>query len=134
MRTTATMRTTPAAGIPSSSRVVDDHVERAAVVGDTFDCLDDLVLRCQQERHGVEVGRSAPRGVADPAGARDDCACLAENAAEQDHHDRRDDEQQHEVADPPERHRGLLSATTAALLAMPGSALRMMSNCALIAL
>ena len=43
-------------------------------------------------------------------------------------------DEQHDVADPPERHRGLLSATIAALRAMPGSAPRMTSNCALIAL
>ena len=47
--------------------------------------------------------------------------------------DREDDDEEHDVADPPERHRGLRSATMAALRAMPGSAPRMTSNCALIA-
>src|SRR5262249_53900121 len=64
----------------------------------------------------------------------DDRARLLEHAAEQDGDDRRDDEDQDHVADPVERHRGRLSATSAAFFAMPGSALRMMSNCALIAL
>ena len=57
-----------------------------------------------------------------------------EHAAQQVHDDRQDDEQQDDVSDPPEGHRGLLSATTAALLAIPGSAPRMTSNWALIAL
>ena len=73
--------TTPAAGIvcPPSARVVDDHVERAAVVGDRLDRLLDLLLRGQQQRHRVEVlgpGRGARR---DPVDAGDDR--LARSAA-----------------------------------------------------
>src|SRR6185436_12193069 len=49
-------------------------------------------------------------------------------------HDRHDDDQQDDVADPPDGHEGLLSATMAAFAAMPGSAPRIVSNWALIAL
>src|SRR6185503_9978539 len=55
-----------------------------------------------------------------------------EHALEQEDHDRQHDERDDDGDDP--GHRGLLSATMAALAPMPGSADRMMSNCALIAL
>src|SRR4051794_27073079 len=73
------------------------------------------------------------RGSGDPVDARDDRLRLAEHAVEQVDHDRQDDREEHDVADPPERHDGLLWATIAALAAMPGSAPRIVSNCALIA-
>src|SRR6202044_664628 len=57
-----------------------------------------------------------------------------EHAAEQVDDHWENHQQQDGVSDPPEDHRGLLSATIAALLAIPGRAPRMMSNCALIAL
>src|SRR4029077_15408000 len=65
--------------------------------------------------------------------AGDDAPGGGEDAVEQIDDDRHDDEQQHDVPDPPEDHRGLRSATTAAFLAIPGSAPRMTSNWALIA-
>src|SRR4029077_3262357 len=65
--------------------------------------------------------------------ARDDAPRSVEHAAEQVDDDRHDDDEQDDVSDPPEDHRGLLSATTAALRAIPGSAPRITSNCPLIA-
>src|SRR2546421_84705 len=55
IRTTATIMTTPAAGIVPPSRVVDDPVERAAVVGGRLDRPDDLLLGGQEQRDGVQV-------------------------------------------------------------------------------
>src|SRR4029453_19488392 len=88
----------------------------------------------EQERRGVEVLRPRARGVPDLAEARDDAFGLLQDAVEQVDDHRQDHREQHNVADPPEGHCGLLSATIAALEAMPGSAPRMMSNWALIAL
>src|SRR5918994_4169713 len=127
------MVTTPAAGMSGLLSVVEDHVERAAVAGHARDRLADLVLRGQQERHGVEVVRAGGRRTSDLAHARDDALRRVQYAGEQDDHHHEDDEQD-DVADPPECHRGLLSATIAALRPIPGSAPRMTSNCWLIAL
>src|SRR3954454_8680549 len=128
--------TTPAAGMATSasSRVVQDHVERAAVVGYALNRLEHLVLGRQQQRRGVEILRTRAGRVADLRDARDNRPCLPEHAGQEPHDDRQHDEEQHEVADPPERHRGLRSATIAALRAIPGSALRITSNWALMAL
>src|SRR3990170_6850701 len=116
------------------SRVVEDHVEGAAVVRDSRDRLGCLVLRRQQQRGGVEVLRPRSRHLCDLLHAGDDALGCIQHGAEQVHDDRKDDREQDDVSDPPEDHRGLLSATTAALPAIPGSAPRMMSNCPLIAL
>ena len=92
-------------------------------------------LRRQQQRDGVEVLRRPPRAASRirstlgtialrlgehvvAAGRRRPAATTSSRTS---------------VDDPPEGHRGLLSATTAALAPMPGSADRMMSNWALIA-
>src|SRR6478609_629349 len=127
--------TTPAAGISSSSlvRVVEDYVERAAVVCDSRDRLRDLILGRQEQRACVEVVRPGRGRHADPRDARDDALCGLEDAPQQkDDHGQEHDEE-HDVADPPEDHPGLRSATIAALRAMPGRAPRMTSNWALIA-
>src|ERR1039457_3930073 len=126
--------TTPAAGIVSLSSVVEDHVERAAVVRDSRDRLGHLVLRRQQQRGGVKILR--PRGchLRYFIDAGDDALGCLQHATQQVHDHRHDHDEQHDVTEPPEDHRGLLSATIAALRAIPGSAPRMVSNCALIAL
>src|SRR6476646_5117633 len=116
------------------ARVVDDHVERAAVAGDPRDRLRDLILRRQQECGGVEVLRGGGRRLVHAAHARDDALRGREHAVQQVDDDGEDHDEQRERADPPERHCGLLSATIAALRAMPGRAPRMTSNWALIAL
>ena len=116
-------------------RVIEDHVQGAAVVGDARNRLGHLVLGGQKQRGGVEVLRSGRRGLGDRVGRWGRCsgrleACRSAGRS-------RPAEARPAggcVADPAERHRGLLSATIAALRAIPGSALRMMSNWALIAL
>src|SRR3954468_13309982 len=124
---------TDATGMLPLARVVDDHVERAAVAGDPRDRLRDLILRRQQERRCVEVLRTGRRRLLHALHARDDAPRSREHAVQEIHDDGEDDDQQGERADPPENHRGLLSATTAALRAIPGRAPRMISNWALIA-
>src|SRR4051812_39171582 len=119
MSTTATSITAPAAGISGLLGVVEDHVERAAVLGDAGDRPADLVLRREQQRGSVEVARSGGGCSRDPLHARDDALRRGEHAVEQVDHDRQDRDEEEDVPDPPERHRGLLSATTAALEAMP---------------
>ena len=57
-----------------------------------------------------------------------------QHAAEQVDDDGKHDDEQDDVPDPPEGHRGLRSATIGGLAAIPGSAPRMTSNWALIAL
>src|SRR3990172_9405924 len=116
------------------SRVVEDHVEGAAVVRDSRDRLGCLLLRRQQQRGGIEVLRPRGRHLCDLLHAGDDALGGVQHTAEQVHDDRKHDREQDDVSDPPEDHFGLLSATIAALPAIPGSAPRMMSNCALIAL
>src|SRR6187455_2321789 len=118
---------------PSSLRVVEYYVEGAAVVCDSGNSLRDLILRRQQQHRGVEVLRARLRHLGDLAHARHDALRCVEDAAKQIDDDRKDDREQDDVPDPPEGHRGLLSATIAALRAIPGSAPRMTSNCALIA-
>src|SRR5712692_11073156 len=124
------------ASVPWSlpSCVVEDHVERAAVVRDSRDRLGDLILRRKQQHGGVEVLRPLGRHLCDLLHTGDDALGGVEHSAEQVHDDRQDHREQDDVSDPPEGHRGLLSATIAALPAIPGSAPRMMSNCPLIAL
>src|SRR5664279_945617 len=116
------------------ARVVEDDVERAAVVRDSRDRLGHLVLRRQQQHCGVEILRARSGGLCDPLHAGNDAPRGVQHRAEQIHDDRKDHCEQDDVSDPPEDHFGLLSATIAAFLAIPGSAPRMMSNCALIAL
>ena len=61
-RRTAMIITTPAAGIAHAPfRVVEDHVERAAVVGRRLDRLDHLVLRREQQRQRRRGRPSRPR-------------------------------------------------------------------------
>src|SRR6185295_9837671 len=114
-----------------SLRVVEDHVERAAVAGDPRDRLRNLGLRRQQQRHGVEVLRPRSRRRRDLADARDDALRGVQDTAQEVHHDGCDDHEEDDVADPPENHFNHLSATIAALRPMPGNAPRMMSNWAL---
>src|SRR5712691_562676 len=114
--------------------VVEDDVEGAAVVRDSRDRLGHLVLRRQQQRRGVEVLRPRGRHLCDLLHAGDDALGGVQHTAEQVHDDRQDHREQDDVSDPPEDHRGLLSATIAALPAIPGNAPRMVSNCPLIAL
>src|SRR3954452_1541703 len=138
MRTTARIvippgEMTDATGMLPLARVADDHVERAAVAGDPRDRLRDLILRRQQERRGVEVLRPGRRRLLHALHARDDAPRSREHAVQEIDDDGEDDDQQGERPDPPENHRGLRSATTAALRAMPGRAPRMISNWALIA-
>src|SRR3990172_2276019 len=116
------------------SSVVEDHVEGATVVRDSRNGLGHLVLRRQQQRGGIKVLRPRSRRPRDLLHAGNDHLGGVQHAAEQVHDDRKHHREQDEVSDPPEDHRGLLSATIAALLAIPGSAPRMMSNCSLIAL
>src|SRR5687767_14646108 len=113
--------------------VVEYYVEGAAVVCDAGDGVRHMLLSRQQQCGGVEVLRARGRDLGDLLHAGDDARGGAEHAAEQVDDDREHDDQQGHVADPPERHRGLLSATIAALLAIPGSAPRMTSNWPLIA-
>src|SRR4051812_36728442 len=135
MRTTATSITAPGAEIAATTvipllfRVVDDRVERAAVVRDSRHRLAHLLARPDEHGRGVEVLRSRGRDVGDPADARDDAPGRAEHAVQQVHDHRKDHDEEYYVADPPEGQRGLLSATIAALRAIPGRAPRMMSNC-----
>src|SRR6201999_4218647 len=85
------------------------------------------------QRHRVEVRRPGVRGAGDPVHAGDDRGGGHEHPAQQvDDHREQDDQQDH-VTDPLEGHDGLLSATIAALAAMPGRAPVMIANCALIA-
>ena len=81
----------------------------------------------------ARLGREAPIAAASPHGRGDAPGGVAD-ALEQDDHDGEYDEEQHKVPDPPERHRGLRSATMAALRAISGSAPRITSNWWLIAL
>src|SRR5215204_1911780 len=92
MRTIRAMVTTPAAGISALLGVVEDHVERAAVVADDRDGLTDLLLRGEEQRRGVEVLRALEGGVGDRADARDDAPGGLENAAEEQDHDDEDHE------------------------------------------
>src|SRR5579862_3772366 len=142
IRTTAMIMTTPAAGIVYLLGVVEDHVERAAVVGRRLDRLDDLLLRRQEQRHRVEVRRGGCGRVRDLARARHDAVGGPEHAVQQVDDDGEHDHEQHGVADPLEGHAGLpsagadaapagsgrRSATTLALAAIPGNALRITSN------
>src|SRR5215207_4033126 len=115
-------------------RVVDDHVEGGAVARHHLDRCLHVRLRREQQRHGVEVFRPGPCGRRDAPHARNDAAGGVEHALQQIHDHGQDHCKQEYVADPPEGHRGLLSATTAALAAIPGIAPTMTSNWALIAL
>src|ERR1700759_5874048 len=134
IRSTAINIATPAAGIAPPSGVVDDDVERAAVVSGGFDCFYDLVLRGQQERHRVEVSGPGVCDRRDPVDARNDAVGRVEHTSQEVHDGRQDDQQHDRYSDPLEDHRGLLSATTAAFLAIPGRAPVITSNWALIAL
>src|SRR3989337_410787 len=116
------------------SGVVEDHVEGATVVRDSRDRLGHLVLRRQEQRGGIEVLRPRGRRAGDLLHAGNDALGGVQDAPEQVYDHRKHDREQDEVSDPPEDHRGRLSATIAAFVAIPGSAPRMMSNCALIAL
>src|SRR5215207_7555063 len=82
---------------------------------------------------GVEVLRARSRRLRDRLGAGDDAPRRAEHAVQQIHDDQEHGEER-DVPDPPKGHRCLRSATIAAFPAIPGSAPRMISNCALIAL
>ena len=125
-----------ATGMPLLARVVDDHVERAAVARRPprpFARPDPASSAGARWRR--DPCDPAAAAACDRVHARDDAprGASARRAAgttttREDHHE------QDDRADPPERHCGLLSATIAALRAMPGSAPRMMSNWALIAL
>ena len=130
--------TTPAAGISLApySRVVEDHVERAAVVRDSRDRLrrpGPASSAAARRRRGPSTPRPRPSAIC--LHARDDALARRSSTPLQQVRRRpaATTSEQDDVADPPEGHRGLRSATIAALRAIPGSAPRMMSNCALIA-
>src|SRR5262249_20530605 len=123
-----------ARGSISLLRVVEDDVERAAVAGDPRDRLADLVTRRQEQCGRVEVLRPRRRRALDLVDALHDAAAGAEDPHQQVEHDRQHEHEECDIGDPPEGHRGLLSATIAAFRPIPGSAPRMMSNWALIAL
>ena len=73
-------------------RVVEDHVERAAVVGDPRDRLGHLVLRRQQQRGGVEVLRRRGRRPRRSAARSGRCSARAlQHAVQQVDDDRHDD-------------------------------------------
>src|SRR5262249_28055792 len=122
------------ASLSPPSRVVEDHVERSAVIGGRLDCLDHLVLGRQQQPDRIEILRSRFGAGSDRLDTGHDRVGRVEHASQQVDHNGEHDYEQNHVTDPLEDHLGLPSATTDAFFAIPGSALTITSNWALIGL